>query len=30
MDWVGTVIWGIVILLTVLCVIQWWANIRRR
>ena len=30
MDWIGTVIWGLVILLTVLCVIQWWMNIRSR
>jgi uncharacterized membrane protein len=29
MDWAGIIIWGFVIILTLLCSIQWWVNTHR-
>lgn len=27
MDWMGIILWGAVIFLAVLCILQWWKNI---
>ncbi|CAB1244790.1 protein of unknown function [Ruminococcaceae bacterium BL-6] len=26
MNWTGIIIWGLAVLLSLLCIIQWWVN----